>query len=377
MTHPAVILFVLQATAALVAARRLSAWRHRAAVGLESTERRLADTAVTIVVPTLNEAGRIGPLLERLVHEPPGVVEILIVDAQSHDGTRALVAAAAQRDPRIRLIDEPPLAAGWVGKAWALEHARGVARGDWIVGLDADVVPAAPMSPAMLAAVQAGALDAGSFSPRFGGQSVLERWLHPSLLLSLLCRSAPTSGTRVMANGQCWIARRDILAAHGGFVGVRASFAEDVSLMRMLARRGARVAFLDGSELYEVRSYASAGEMWREWGRSIDLRDSTPVAAQAGDVIMLALVQGLPVPVVIAAAAGASVAAPLVALNGLILVARTLMNVAVRSSYAKHGLSFWLSPLADPLAVIRLVLSSARRPKAWRGRNYETIADRK
>ena len=32
---------------------------------------------------------------------------------------------------------------------------------------------------------------------------------------------------------------------------------------------------------------------------------------------------------------------------------------------------FWLSPLADILAVLRIFLSAGQRPTSWRGRNYD------
>jgi dolichol-phosphate mannosyltransferase len=31
---------------------------------------------------------------------------------------------------------------------------------------------------------------------------------------------------------------------------------------------------------------------------------------------------------------------------------------------------FWLSPLADPLAVLRIILSAIHTPTQWRGRQY-------
>jgi dolichol-phosphate mannosyltransferase len=34
------------------------------------------------------------------------------------------------------------------------------------------------------------------------------------------------------------------------------------------------------------------------------------------------------------------------------------------------GYTFWLSPLADSLAVVRVILSSLSSPTSWRGRSY-------
>ena len=78
------------------------------------------DTTVTVVVATLNEAKRIGPCLEGLMAQTEPMLEVLIVDSRSTDGTRELVEAASARDSRIRLVTDDPLPAGWVGKVWAL-----------------------------------------------------------------------------------------------------------------------------------------------------------------------------------------------------------------------------------------------------------------
>ena len=53
---------------------------------------------------------------------------------------------------------------------------------------------------------------------------------------------------------------------------------DDAALARGLAARGWRVAFHDGGGLIEVDMHDSAGETWREWGRSIALPDVTVAA---------------------------------------------------------------------------------------------------
>jgi dolichol-phosphate mannosyltransferase len=60
----------------------------------------------------------------------------------------------------------------------------------------------------------------------------------------------------------------------------------------------------------------------------------------------------------------------LAAVNLAALLVRLLMLVALRGSYATRGWPFWLSFLADIPAAVRLTLSTARQPKAWRGRAY-------
>jgi dolichol-phosphate mannosyltransferase len=165
-----------------------------------------------------------------------------------------------------------------------------------------------------------------------------------------------------------------VLAQGGGYAPARASFSDDVTLARDYAARGWRVGFLDGSRLYLVRAYESLGQMWREWGRSIDLRDSTRPIWLAVDSVFLVLAQALPFPLLIALASGVVRGAPnvvdaLFAINAAFVLIRVLMLGALAGSYERPGVAFWLSPLADIAAVFRVLLSSARRPRAWRGRS--------
>jgi dolichol-phosphate mannosyltransferase len=72
---------------------------------------------VAALVPVLDERLRLGPCLEGLLAQPPSLVQIVVSDGGSTDGTQELVRSYAARDARIRLIDASPVPAGWNGKA--------------------------------------------------------------------------------------------------------------------------------------------------------------------------------------------------------------------------------------------------------------------
>jgi dolichol-phosphate mannosyltransferase len=340
------------------------------------------NTSVTVIVPTLNEARRLAPCLAGLRRQGPPLVEILVVDSASTDGTPQMVQDAASYDARVRLLADPPLPPGWIGKMWALQHGLAHGSGEWILGIDADVEPRPGMVAAVVNAARARGLDMVSFSPCFAGQSPGQRFFHPSLALTLVYRfgapaPSPPPG-RLLANGQCFLSRRDVLLQFGGYEPARRSFADDVTLARHYARHGVRVGFLDGSRLYVVRSYESLGEMWREWGRSIALADATTSRTQAADVMMLALVQGAPLPVLLLAWFGAVdtggvLGTALIVLNAILLAVRVALLAAIAPSYQRRGIPYWLSPLTDLAAVFRVAVSSVRRPRRWRGRNYSAV----
>ena len=89
---------------------------------------------VSVIMPCRNEARYIGPVLEAILQqkEPPGGFEILVADGLSSDGTRDRVLAMAQRDHRIRLVDNPDRFT-----PHGLNAAIAAARGDIIVRMDA------------------------------------------------------------------------------------------------------------------------------------------------------------------------------------------------------------------------------------------------
>ena len=345
---------------------------------------------LSIVVPTLNEVERIAPCLVGLSQQSYEVREIIVVDSNSQDGTQEKVKAIAVKDPRFRLMRDPPLPPGWVGRPWALhtgfQHSS--PKSEWILGIDADTQPQAGLVASLIAVAEEEGYDLVSLSPQFILEYPGEWWLQPALLITLLYRfdSAGVMAQvpeRVMANGQCFLCRRSVLTQLGGYTSAASSFCDDVTLARYAASQGFKVGFLDGAKVIKVRMYEGAAETWQEWGRSLDLKDAASPAQLWGDLWLLLMVQGLPLPVsvMLCSCLVLGYAFPTVitaaGLNLFLLLIRFALLWAIAPSYdrsrklATASWLFWLSPLADPLAVLRLFLSAQQRPKTWRGRVYQ------
>lgn len=346
--------------------------------------------SVSVIVPTLNEAARISPLLAGLGQQSYEIREIIVVDSNSQDGTPELVQKIQTRDPRFRVITDDPLPKDWVGRPWALNYGfKSMSTAStWFLGMDADTQPQPGLVAGLVKAAQAGDFDLVSLSPQFILKYPGECWLQPALLMTLLYRfdSAGVNAIaseRVMANGQCFLCKRSVLASVNGYSSAKGSFCDDVTLARNIAAAGFKVGFLDGAKVFKVRMYDGAKETWQEWGRSLDLKDAATFAQTWGDIWFLTATQGLPLLILLGLVflgflpGFPSTYLPiniLIGLNGFLLLIRFGMQLAIAPSYdlnqAKFGWLFWLSPLADPLAVIRIILSALRTPKSWRGRSY-------
>ena len=261
---------------------------------------------VSVVVPTLNEAERIAPCLEGLSRQSYEVREVIVVDSNSTDATPDLVKAKQKDDPRFRLMNDDPLPTDWVGRPWALHNGflASSEQSDWVLGVDADTQPQPSLVASLLETAIAHNYDLISLSPQFILSYPGEIWLQPALLMTLVYRFGAAGETnnapdRVMANGQCFFCRRSLLVQVNGYTSAKRSFCDDVTLAREIAAQGAKVGFLDGANVLKVRMYEGAAETWKEWGRSLDLKDATSPAQVWGDWLLLLLVQGLPLPLTI------------------------------------------------------------------------------
>ncbi|MFB9469063.1 glycosyltransferase [Nonomuraea salmonea] len=351
---------VAQAVAGAVVAVRLARGRRRMAALSPVTK--VAGT-ISVVVPARDEEGRIGPCLRAALADP-AVSEVIVVDDGSRDGTARVAAELG-----AKVITGAPLPDGWVGKQWALRQGVSAATGEVVVTLDADARPAPGLFGAMAAALER--YDLVSAGPRFVCDGVLEQALHASMLATLVYRFGPVGPAtpppphRAVANGQCLAFRRGQLAAVDAFALVRDRMTDDVALARCLARRGWSVGFLDAGALLEVDMHDSVGELWREWGRSLPLRDVTGPGWQAADLAVLWLTCALPALRVIAGRP--------TGLDAGLLAMRLLLAYALRGSYRDPGAGLLLSPLLDPAAAARLTQATLSPVRTWRGRTYPKL----
>jgi glycosyltransferase involved in cell wall biosynthesis len=233
---------------------------------LERFEGAAPRVPVSLLIPARDEAIVLAANLPRLSHVGDDLLEILVLDDGSRDGTAEVVRRAAGDDPRIRLVDGAPLPAGWLGKNWGCWQLAAAARSEFLVFCDADV------------AITAGALDATvnllaghddlvTALPRQRSASLSARVVVPFftqlpifLLLPVALVRRLRSSAISAGNGQ-WLAfRRSTYAAIGGHAAIRSEVVEDVALVRLAKRHGARARVVLAQSSLAAWTYAS----WEE-----------------------------------------------------------------------------------------------------------------
>ena len=131
---------------------------------------------LAIILPTLNERGNLGPLVERIDRAigTAAVWEVIIVDDDSKDGTADEARALALIDPRVRVIQR----IGRRGLASAAIEGFCATAAPYVAVMDADHQHDPALLPGMLAALKGGEADI-CVASRFAEGASTADWAAP------------------------------------------------------------------------------------------------------------------------------------------------------------------------------------------------------
>src|SRR5262245_50271667 len=108
---------------------------------------------LTLVIPTLDERENLAGLVPELLARIPELVELIVVDDGSRDGTQELVRELKTRDPRVELLERAPPPS----LTAALREGIAAASGDTVGWMDADRVIRVDDFARLLGALERGA----------------------------------------------------------------------------------------------------------------------------------------------------------------------------------------------------------------------------
>jgi len=341
---------------------------------------------VSVVIPARNEEANIARVV-RSIAAQERVVEVIVVDDHSEDGTGRILEGLKAEFPCLRLLRAEALPAGWTGKAHAVATGTRVASGEWLLLTDADTEHLPGSLETLLARAESENVDLLSVSPGQETPTAWEKSVIPRVYVELAKRfrfedvSDPASPAAA-ANGQYILIRREVYERAGGHAAVRAEILEDVALARRVKGAGGKLLFLPGAPWVRTRMYPTFREMWRGWTKNLFLlyeRQLGRVLGKAAELCVLDLLPaGAFIALCIAMASGRGGAATVFAALGCFFFmlmhqgryARALATLGFEPSLANYQI-----PGAALLAI--LLLNSARvyvrgGKVNWKGRHYPT-----
>jgi glycosyltransferase involved in cell wall biosynthesis len=135
-------------------------------------------TLVSVLLPVRDGEAYLDEALRSLAEQTHENIEVIVVDDGSRDASRDIAHDRAARDPRFRVVNQPPR--GFVA---ASQRAHAEARGRYIAAMGADDIARPRRLELQLAALQEEGLDAcgggvAYFPAATDGLRRYERWLN-------------------------------------------------------------------------------------------------------------------------------------------------------------------------------------------------------
>jgi hopene-associated glycosyltransferase HpnB len=320
--------------------------------------------SVVAVVPARNEAALLPRTLPTLVGQRyPGPFEVILVDDDSTDATAEVAAAAGGHVVRS---GGPP--AGWRGKVAALAAGvQAAGEPEYLLFTDADIEYPNDALRRLVAAAVAGRTDLTSQMVRLRTENVWERLLVPAFVYFFAqlypFRRVNRPRRIAAAAGGCMLVRRAALERAGGLAAIRDAVIDDVSLGRLLKRRGP-IWLGHAPDVRSVRPYSQLADLWQMVARSAYTQLRYSPAVLAATVFGMLIVYALPPAVVIAGAVSASATAAALAAAAWALMSATYVPIL-----RYYGLRGGRAPLLPLVAVLYTLMTvdSARQHRAGRG----------
>jgi hopene-associated glycosyltransferase HpnB len=229
-------------------------------------------SAVTVLIPARDEAALIGRTIAALGAQGRGL-EVVVIDDQSSDGTRAVAERAAAQALPLRVIAGQALPDGWAGKLWALEQGLAAVERPFVLLLDADIELAPRLVPALLAAARERDATLVSLLAELHCTTFWEKLLSPAFVLffKLLYPFAWSNDARkatAAAAGGCMLVRTEVLRDIGGFAAIRGALIDDCALAAALKRARPPIWLGLTHSVRSLRVYGALADFWSMVSRS-------------------------------------------------------------------------------------------------------------
>jgi glycosyltransferase involved in cell wall biosynthesis len=352
----------------------------RITVRFEPTAKGRKAIPLAVIIPARDEEQDLADSLRSVLGQTDVEVEVIVVNDHSRDQTGTIAEAVARSDSRVRVLHDPVLPTGWLGKCNAMQQAAALASADVLLFTDADIIHNPRCFVTALEEMERRRLDFLSFFPGMQFVSLCENIILPALIGGITQFASPAiddpESPDALAAGAFLMVRSGVFSAVGGFAPIKHEMLDDVALAKLIKRNGYRVGLRAAPELLRVRLYK--GNRHAFWGPTKNI-----LTGLGGRFWLAPAVLILPVLVfwtpLYCAVAGACEHDPVLFIAGVATYALQLVMIwwgrRLFEFHPGKALLFPLVVIPVTCCMVRaLYLYSRRGAVEWRGRTIQVRA---
>jgi hypothetical protein len=330
---------------------------------------------ISVVIPARNEEQDLESGLRSVLAQQGVELDVIVINDHSTDQTGAIADRIAAKDRRVRVLHDPPLEPGWLGKANAMQQGAAHASGEYLLFTDADIVHGPRCFASVVQLLRERDADLASTVPR-----LILRTFWDNVIVPMYVAGFAQYGTAAIddpaspdaiASGALMLLKKQAFDGVDGMSEVRGEMFDDVGLARLLKRSGKRVVARLAPQLLQVQVFkTNLQAFWGTTKNVMMIGNGKPVLA-LGAVLIAVLLFWTPW---LAVGVGAVGAHPLLVVAGL---ATYLFQAALLYGYGRRLMQVRPGPLLFfPLVVVVVTCCTLRAvyyhsikgAVLWRGR---------
>ncbi|QDU64338.1 4,4'-diaponeurosporenoate glycosyltransferase [Planctomycetes bacterium Pan216] len=220
-----------------------------------------------MIVPARNEEKELPRTLPTLLQQDYPELSITIINDRSEDRTGDLLAEAAEREPRLRILEGIDRPAGWVGKTWVLHQGVLATRSEWILFVDADIRLSDDAVRIAVMEATRREVDLFSIVPNVECETFWQRTsclamaTALTVVFPLVEVNDPRKSTAIAAGG-FFLIRRRVHEALGSEEAVKGEIGEDLKRAQCLKLAGYRMHLAASRRMASTHWYGTLADIW-------------------------------------------------------------------------------------------------------------------
>jgi glycosyltransferase involved in cell wall biosynthesis len=328
---------------------------------------------VSVIIPACNEQDTIQPALRSMLSLEYKHLEIIVINDRSTDHTGEVLRKIQKDYPELQIIEITELPEGWLGKNHALHQGAMVAKGEYFLFTDADILFAkSTLSRAMSLMVNE---QKDHLVLIF--KNIAKGWLLNAMMLDAAgglfflfkpWKVSDSKSKHFIGAGAFNLVKKSVYQEIGGHDPIKMHPIDDVMLGKIIKKKGYRQECLSGYDFLQVHWYESPRKMINGLMKNIFALYNFRVTYALAAVLIICVMTILPV---WGAFFAAGLAQLFFALSALIRLASCTYG-ALYSGTTLGTIPFsLLTPYINIYIILKGVLTTlGNKGIDWRGTHY-------
>lgn len=224
---------------------------------------------VSVLVPARNEEKNIEKCVLSLLNQNYANYELLVYDDNSSDGTYGILTQLASKHKKLQIIKGENLEQGWKGKSYGLHQLAILAKGEYLVCVDADMEAKPDLISWAIVNMLHHKCDSLSAWPKHNLASFLHYFVVPTIYIAtgflfpvnwIKSTSNPLFSHAI---GQIMAFKKSSYEGAGGYQAIKEKINEDINMARVMKAKNYSHIFLDATAYLE-------GDMYDSFKKGID-----------------------------------------------------------------------------------------------------------